>query len=75
MASDLMSNQRQTRNNPMNSFTDFLRYTMHLKNTFATDELVKDSVSSKMELTAQDRIFESDFDKLVALQNKDQKNE
>jgi len=95
---------KKTKNNPENSFTEFLIYTTpdskvkveiflkdeniwltqdkiaelfgvqrpaitkHLKNIFASGELVKDSVSSKMELTAQDgKNYKTNFYNLDAI--------
>jgi len=96
--------RKKTKNNPENTFTEFLLYTTpdnkvkveiflkdeniwltqdkiselfgvqrpaitkHLKNIFASGELVKDSVSSKMELTAQDgKNYKTNFYNLDAI--------
>lgn len=96
--------RKETKNNPVNSFTEFLLYTTpdskvkveiflkdeniwltqdriaelfgvrrpaitkHLKNVFASGELVKDSVSSIMELTAQDgKSYKTNFYNLDAI--------
>jgi len=96
--------RKKTRNNPTNSFTEFLLYTTpenkvkveiflkdeniwltqdkiaelfgvqrpaitkHLKNIFESGELDKDSVSSKMELTAQDgKSYKTNFYNLDAI--------
>ncbi len=99
-----MNEQKKTKNNPENSFAEFLLYTTpenkvkveiflkdeniwltqdkiaelfgvqrpaitkHLKNIFASGELVKDSVGSIMELTAQDgKSYKTNFYNLDAI--------